>query len=263
MATNTVDSTIITSGGSSTLSIPDYTAELNDVKAKLDTLNGNLSSINTNLQNLNLNLHGNSPAAAGTGVLQNLFGPTAASIPNTVPAILNAQHGQLQAQTNFMRVMANNLLAIAGAVVDKSADFAQLASQFSIFNASAQIFIAQMARKQAFEVAATNAALTRSGLPEVEPTQASVNETMSTAVTDAVTVSTQAKVGGFVNEQITNATTFAGDVATNYIGSIGLVQTVSAKLTSLRNTLTGQEAEAQAAAGEEVTADTNSSTRVA
>lgn len=250
----------LTGQTSGTLTGRDYGTDLGAINTNLTTVNTNLQLLTAQVTTLNTVLHANNNApAAGTGLLQNLFG--AGAIPGTIPSQMVAEGRQMQAQTDHLGRMANNVGTVGVALQEKTNDFAQIASQFAIFNASAQIFIAQMARKQAFEVAATNAALDRAGLPEVQPTQASVDETMTTAVTDAVTVGTQAKVSGFINEQISNATGFATDLATDYIQSTALGGFVAEKFTQLRGLFQTADPEATADEATETQADTETTTR--
>lgn len=242
----------------------DYGTDLQAIKVSLDTLATNVNLLTGAITKLDTNLTGGVPDPTGSsiGVLQALFGPIAATQQGagTIPFNTGASAMHLQNIQNHLDRLADNTGAVGAAITEKTQDFSQIASQLAIFNASAQIFIAQSARKQAFEVAATNAALERAGLPEVEPTQASVDETMTTAVTDAVTVGTQARVGGFVTEQISNATSYATDLATDYIQSTGLGVFVTEKFASLRATFQVRDPEGGTDKSGEIPANTKSNT---
>ena len=238
----------------------DYGADLQAIASQLEGCKNAIVALDSSLKAGNTALHGNvSAAAAGTGLLQNLFGIGAS--PGSVPAILSAGVDQTTVQTSHLGNVASGIAVTAQSVTERSGDLSQIASQFAIFNASAQIFIAQAARNIAFQQASTNSALARSGLPEVEVPETSVEEGITTAVNDAVTVGTQAQISGFVNEQISTATGFATEVASNYIQSTALGGFIAQKLSAARTALLGSDPKLASGESEETAVDGTSAAK--
>ena len=182
------------------------------------------------------------------------FGPTTVlGTPGTIANGIEAVSGWLEA--NAING-ANSSNELAGIHATFSGDLTKLAATISTIGSSAnalqQISIAQQNKKAEFEKAATQAALKRSGLPEVEVPQTDINQAIQDSVTDAGTVALQANVNGFVQSQITNAATFVGTETLEFIKDTATYQQAVVKIDSIKASIGNLFTSAASAANQDI-----------
>ena len=209
----------------------DYTGELNAIASALEGVRSELTTMNQSITGQNTTFNANFTAAFQAGSHLNLG--TISNVLNAVLVEQSAGHAQVARS-------ANALTAIGAAMVEGNDNVGgKIASGLAQLNASQAVQIAQNSKKTAFEQAATQAALERSGLPPVEVPQPDIENVIKEAVGDATIVSAQTKATGFVTTQIDEALSFGTDVVTNQISQFQFVQNATLKWNNFTSSLTG------------------------
>lgn len=200
-----------------------YTLEFEAITNAINALTTTLGETNVLLTTANTNFL----AAFGPG--------TTFTTPGTIANSLKAMSGHVETIGSATGASAKEL---SGIHTTFSGDLTKLAATISTIGSSAnalqQISIAQQNKKAQFEKAATQAALKRSGLPEVEVPQTDINQAIQDSVTDAGTVALQANVNGFVQSQITNAATFVGTETLEFIKDTATYQQAVIKIDGIK-----------------------------
>lgn len=227
MATATLSGNL----GSGTIETAIYTSQLEAIVTQLTSINQNLTDLNSQIGAQNTTFNAAFTAAFQTGSHLNV-----GTISNVLKAVLIEQaagHAQVQR-------MANSLTNIGATLTEgNSSTGGTIASSLAQLNASASVMIAQNGEKIAFEQAATQSALKRSNLPEVEVPQPDIEETIKKAVSNASVVSAQTKVTGFISTQIDDALSYGSDVIANGVKNIPYSADAALKWNSIHQFLTG------------------------
>jgi len=230
-----------------------YTTEFNLISDALVALTGAVENLTAAL------------TGPGTGVMplqlaafNAAFSPTAGATPGTVAHKIGGFTGHLKTSASSLVALEKTANVQATSTVAGADQIsATLNSVMSTSNALQQIFIAQQNKKAEFEKAATQSALKRSGLPEVEVPQTDINTAIEQSVTDAGTIALQANVNGFVQTQISSGAAFVVTETTQFIKNTTTYQEAAAKLDAIATSIgdalssvTGSTLDAEKTAGD-------------
>jgi len=180
---------------------------------------------------------------AQTTAFNTAFSPTASSTAGTVNSIMGAMLRVQDTQSAAQQNSSDNLAAIGAALTGQSDNaVSQIGSSLAVLNATAQIFVAQQNKKAEFEKAATQSALKRSGLPEVEVPQPTLEDAIKSSVSDAGIVAVQANATGFITTQVGKGAEFASDLALDYVQDTALYASAKQKWDALKASISGNTA---------------------
>lgn len=191
----------LTGQTSGTLTGINYSDEFVAIATAIDNLRLELVKTNVALDLANTNFL----AAFGVGT---------SSVPGTVAYSLDTLALAQYDTAGHMAQAADNLTTINASLTAQHDDLTgNISANLATLSAAASVMIAQNGEKIAFEQAATQSALKRSNLPEVEVPQPDIEDTIKKAVSNASVVSAQTKATGFISESISDALSFGTDVA--------------------------------------------------
>lgn len=218
------------------MSIIDYSADWTLLNERLNTLIIAVNDLTTAL------------TAPGSGVLANQlvafnasFGPAGANTPGMVAHAIKGNAAANLNAAGHLAQAADNLNTIGSTLQTNHDDLTgNISANLATLAASASVMIAQGADKNAFEKAATQAALKRSNLPEVEVPQPDIEQTIKKSITDASYVSAQTKATGFISEQISDALSFGSDVVGAQLLKVDFIAEGAAKWEQAKLSLTGK-----------------------
>jgi hypothetical protein len=191
-ATN-IQSVPLSAGTAAGVGLPNYTLQLSSIA-------GSLYSIAVNLQQY-LQLEA-SVTAAGTG-----------SSYNVQAVIANSLDGIMQNLDSMNQLSATS----TGALADMQKAFAGINTSLNDMTANIQLAASNQIDKAEFDKAATNAALKRNNLPEVEVAESTVSTSISKSAGRAVTMATAVQTTSLVSTAIQKGTTFAGQQVDQYV----------------------------------------------
>jgi len=150
-----------------------------------------------------------------------MFGTTASTVTGTLANSAKGSKLLLEAMANLDKdgVSKNSQgLAALGSI---SKQLAGLSSTIAAGVATNQIVAADQINKNAFDQAATQAALKRNKLPEVTVTPANFLTSTRKAIGDASTIAAQASAAGFVTSTASSAIGAASSYAMDLLPSFG------------------------------------------
>lgn len=222
----------LTGDTNGTLTGQNYQGAFTSIKESIDNLTAAITQLDTNLSAQLTTMNTQALAA---------FGPAGA---NTTGMIAHAIKGNAAANLNaagHFAQAADNLNTIGSILQTNHDDLTgNISANLATLAASASVMIAQGADKNAFEKAATQAALKRSNLPEVEVPQPDIEQIIKKSITDASYVSAQTKATGFISEQISDALSFGSDVVGAQLLKVDLIATGANKWEQAKLSLTGK-----------------------
>lgn len=215
-----------------TMSVIDYSADWTLLNERLNFLITAVNDLTAALTTSMTTLNTQSLAA---------FGPGGSSTPGMIAhAIKGNALANLDAAGHLAQA-ADNLNTIGSTLQTNHDDLTgKIGANLATLSASASVMIAQGADKAAFEKAATQAALKRSNLPEVEVPQPDIEQTIKKSITDAGYVSAQTKATGFITDQITDALQFGTDVVGAQLLKVDFIADGIGKWEQAKLSLTGK-----------------------
>jgi hypothetical protein len=188
-------------GGAGEFTVVDYTNDLNTLFTKMDQLSTSVNNLTTAINQ-----------SIGATSLPDSIGKTAIASMNQVKAISKAQ-------TDTNKKIGESFAIMQGIVNQLSG----ISSTLNTGVATQFILTADQMKKNAFDKAATQAALKRNNLPEVTVSNADFITTLESVLQDAGNVAAQASATGFVTTQANRAITAASNFVTGLLPSPGTI----------------------------------------
>lgn len=223
---------------SGTIVTVDYSSDFTQLVQSIDILSSRLETLNTTFTQQNTTFN--------TFLETNLSGTTGSVTVGTIPNALKAMHSIMANQDSGLSSLNTTLGQLGQAIAGTDSAFGGVTGQLAIMNATNQIMVAETAQKNAFDQAATQAALERNGLPPVEVPQQTVEQQITRAVETASSVGIQSSITGFVSTQITAGFSYVGDIIDEYITG-PIFDFVGAKWTQIKAAFAANNAEQIAA----------------
>jgi len=180
-------------GGAGEFTVVDYTNDLNTLFTKMDQLTNAVTYLDD--------------------TIEQCFG--ASSVPNSINFVAKATADNLKAINILLKDIDKKMVDQTGAGLQQiSKHLSGVASSLNTGVATQFILTADQMKKNAFDKAATQAALKRNNLPEVTVSNADFITTLESVLQDAGNVAAQASATGFVTTQANRAITAATDWVT-------------------------------------------------
>jgi hypothetical protein len=225
-------SNTLTGQTSGTIITVDYTTDFQQLSTDIQSLVNAVTTLNNTLAT--------SMTTANTS-FNAAFSPGTNLVPNTIGHTLDALALSQYDAAGAMQQAADNLTTINASLTAQHDDLTgNISANLATLNAAASVMIAQNSEKIAFEQTATQAALKRSNLPEVEVPQPDIESTIKKAVSNASVVSAQTKATGFISESISDALSFGTDVAKAQLLKIDFIGDAVTKAQNFAATATGK-----------------------